>query len=194
VRSGVAALLAAATVLALAAAAYAGLLHGTVTGLGSARLTLRADDGQTYHVDLTEVDRAVRAAVAIGDKVTVSGDVTRGRVAARYVELDSGDPTRGGHLGGVPGPDDPSWQRVQGVVTGISGTTLTLKADDGRTLTVDTARVDEKVRATLGKGERITAAGLRAADRSHFTARYILKDGAGEAASPRGERGPTPRK
>jgi hypothetical protein len=194
VRSGVAALLAAAALLALIATAEAELLHGTVTGLGSARLTLRSDDGRTYHVDLTNVDRAVRAAVAIGDKVTVSGDVAGGRVTARYVDLDSGDPTRGGRLAGAPGPDDPSWQRVHGVVTGVRGTTLTLKTDDGKTLTVDTTRVDESVRATVGKGERITAAGSRSADRSHFTAHYLIKDSGAEAASPRGERGLAPRK
>src|SRR5207244_1272859 len=86
VRSFVAALLAAAALLALMATAEAEVLHGTVVGLGSARLTLRSDDGQTYHADLTDVDRAVRAAVAIGDKVTVSGDVASGRVAAKYVD------------------------------------------------------------------------------------------------------------
>ena len=193
-RPGVAALLAAAALVALTSTAEAELLHGTVIGLGSTRLTLRADDGQTYHVDLTKVDPAVRAAVAIGDKVTVSGDVAGGRVVAKYVDLDSGDPTRGGQLAAVPGPDDPSWQRVHGVVTRVSGTTLTLKTEDGRRLTIDTARVNDRIRATVRKGERITVAGLRSADKSHFTGRYILKESAAEAASPRGESGPTPRK
>jgi uncharacterized protein DUF5666 len=181
----VAVVVAVAALVTLAPGADAEIVHGTIVGLHGSSLTLRSDDGRTIRVDVTGVDRAMRASLAVGEQVTVSGDPgDGGQLAARYVQDDSSDPTRGGKLGGLPGPQDRSWERVRGTVTGVTGTTLTLGSDDGRTLTVDIVRVDGKVRATLAKGERVTVAGLRAADRSHFTAHYILKESAGEAASP----------
>ncbi len=188
--SGRVAALTAATLLALVTPAAADLVHGTITGLVDRGLTLRADDGRTVPVDLSQVDRAVRSALTVGERIMVSGDMTAGApLAARYVDQDRADPTRGGHLPPKPGPDDASWERVHGVVSTVIGTTLRIRSDDSRTLTVDAARVDPTTRRALGRGERVTVVGLRSADRRHFTAHYIEKEPGGESGFPRGGAG-----
>jgi hypothetical protein len=182
--------LAAATQLALVTPAAAHLVHGTITSLVERRLTLRADDGRTVRVDLSQVDPTVRSALTVGERIMVSGDMATGApLAARYVDQDRADPTRGGRLPPKPGPDDASWERVHGVVSTVIGTTVRIRSDDSRTLTVDAARVDATTREALGRGERVTVVGLRSADRGHFTAHYIEKEPGGESASPRGGTG-----
>lgn len=182
--------LAAATLLALVTPAAAALVHGTITSLVERRLTLRADDGHTVRVDLSQVDPTVRSALTVGERIMVSGDMAAGApLAARYVDQDRDDPTRGGRLPPKPGPDDASWERVHGTVSTVSGTTVRIRTDDSRTLTVDAARVDATSLEALAGGARVTIIGLRSADRGHFTAHYIEKEPGGDSASPRGGTG-----
>jgi hypothetical protein len=189
VRGRVAALTA-ATLLALVMPAAAALVHGTITSLVERRLTLRADDGRTVPVDLSQVAPAVRSALTVGERIMVSGDMTAGApLAARYVDPDRADPTRGGRVPPKPGPDAASWERVHGVVSTVIGTTVRIRSDDSRTLTVDAARVDATTLTALGHGERVTVIGLRSADRRHFTAHYIEQEPRSASGFPRGGAG-----
>jgi hypothetical protein len=66
----------------------------------------------------------------------------------------------------TPGTSDPSASvpgagpdRVFGVVQRLSGSTLTLRTSEGRTVSVDTSRVDPQARARLREGDLVVASG-----------------------------------
>jgi hypothetical protein len=68
------------------------------------------------------------------------------------------------------------WQRVHGFVQSVQGSTVTVKADDGRVLTADAAQVGESIRKGLTPGEGVTLIGTASPQPNRFTARYIQQD------------------
>jgi hypothetical protein len=123
------------------------------------------------------------------------------QLRAEYIQQDSSDPSRGGAVVGAqtpapvtpapaPGPtaggavDQNAWQRVHGKVQSVTGTTLTMKADDGHIVSVDVAQVGESVRKVLTPGEGITVAGFFQGDQNRMVARFIQQDASAPAASP----------
>jgi preprotein translocase subunit YajC len=50
------------------------------------------------------------------------------------------------------------WQQIQGTVREVQGSTLTLRADDGRRLTVDMSKVGTEIQRNLQRGDRVTVA------------------------------------
>src|SRR5947207_2201490 len=72
--------------------------------------------------------------------------------------------------------DEKAWQRIHGTVNSLSGTTLTLKADDGRNLNVDVKEVGEGIRQSLTTGEKVTVIGFYRGDQNNVAARYVQKD------------------
>jgi Domain of unknown function (DUF4214) len=76
-----------------------------------------------------------------------------------------------------------NWQNVHGQVQAVQGNQLTLKADDGRTLNVDMKQVSPSVQSAMQPNLGVTVSGFPGASRDRFTARYIVQDNAGAAAS-----------
>ena len=76
-----------------------------------------------------------------------------------------------------------NWQNVHGQVQAVQGDQLTLKADDGKTLTVDMKQVSPSVKGAMQPNMGVTVSGFPGASRDRFTARYIVQDNAGPAAS-----------
>ena len=68
------------------------------------------------------------------------------------------------------------WQNIHGQVQTVSGSTLTLKADDGRTLTVDMNKVGTNIQQALKPGAGVTVAGQFKGDQTHVTAQFIQQD------------------
>ena len=68
------------------------------------------------------------------------------------------------------------WQRVHGIVQSISGNNVTVKTDDGRTLTVDASQVSADVRGALQPSAGVTLIGFSGSEASKFTARFIQQD------------------
>jgi Domain of unknown function (DUF4214) len=76
-----------------------------------------------------------------------------------------------------------NWQRVHGQVQAVQGDRLTLKADDGRTIDVDIKQVSPAVRGAMEPNLGVTVTGFPGQSADRFTARYIVQDNAGAAAS-----------
>jgi hypothetical protein len=76
-----------------------------------------------------------------------------------------------------------NWQNVHGQVQAVQGDQLTLKADDGKTLNVDMKQVSPSVKSAMQPNMGVTVSGFPGASRDRFTARYIVQDKAGPAAS-----------
>ena len=167
-------------------------VHGTVQSVSGTTLTVKADDGRVLTVDMKAVGQSIQQALAPGMGVTITGSAgaSANEMTAQYIQQDSSDPSRGGTVVGQPasGSAQPSagWQKVHGTVQSVSGTTLTLKADDGRVLTVDMTAVGENIQKAMTQGMGVTLAGSPGASANQFTAQYIQQDSsAGQpAASP----------
>jgi preprotein translocase subunit YajC len=163
-------------------------VHGKVQSVSGNTVTVKTDDGRTLSVDASRVSNEIRGALTPDEGVTLIGfagsDATKFR--ARYIQQDSSDPSRGGTaVGQTPTPaaaDGKSWQRVHGKVQSVSGTTVTVKADDGRTLTVDAAQVSAEIRGALKPDAGVTLVGFAGDQPTRFTARYIEQDSSAGAA------------
>ena len=185
----------AAACVALAGAAAAQTsqnVHGTVQSVQGSQLTVKADDGRMLTIDMSAVGQNVQQALTPGMGVTITGSTgaSANQVTAQYIQQDSSDPSRGGAVVGQPaaGATQPSgdWQKVHGTVQSVSGTTLTLKADDGRLLTVDMSAVGQNIQQAMTQGVGVTLAGSPGASADQFTAQYIQQDSSANqpAASP----------
>jgi len=68
------------------------------------------------------------------------------------------------------------WQRLHGTVVSTSGSTMQLKTDDGRTLSVDMSKVGASVQKALTANEGVTLIGQAGAQPNQFSAQYIQQD------------------
>ena len=167
-------------------------VHGTVQSVQGSQLTLKADDGHVLTVDMSAVGQNIQQALTPGMGVTITGSTgaSANQMTAQYIQQDSSDPSRGGGVVGQPaaGPTQPSgdWQKVHGTVQSVSGTTLMMKADDGRELTVDMSAVGQNIQQALQQGMGVTLAGFAGAAANQFTAQFIQQDSSAgaPAASP----------
>ena len=77
-----------------------------------------------------------------------------------------------------------SWQKIHGSVQSVSGSTLTLRTDDGRQLSVDMGKVSPEIQQSLRGGEGVTVSAYQMSG-NNVTAEYIQKDSSsGVSASP----------
>jgi hypothetical protein len=164
-------------------------IHGQVQAVTGDMVTLKADDGRTLTVDAKQVSSDLRKGLSQNEGVTVIGraGASANQFIAEYLQKDSSDPSRGGTIvGQAPASQSPSasptnvdeqsWQRIHGTVNSASGTTLSLKADDGRSLNVDMKDVDEAIRQSLSNGEKVTVIGFYRGDQNNVAAKYVQKD------------------
>jgi len=167
-------------------------VHGTVQSVQGSQLTVKADDGRVLTVDMTAVGQNIQQAMAPGLGVTITGSAgaSANQMTAQYIQQDSSDPSRGGTVVGQPAapttqPSD-NWQKVHGTVQSVSGNTLTVKADDGRVLTVDMNAVGQNIQQAMVQGMGVTLTGFAGASANQFTAQYIQQDSSANqpAASP----------
>ncbi len=178
-------------------------VHGTVQSVQGSTMQFRTDDGRTLSVDMSKVGGNIQGALTQGEGATVVGfaGANANQLRAEYIQQDSSDTSRGGAVVGqapapvtpapAPGPtasgpvDQNAWQRVHGTVQSITGTKVTMKADDGRMVTVDVAQVGDSVRKALTPGEGITVAGFFQGNQDTMVARFIQQDSSTPAASPK---------
>ena len=140
-------------------------IHGQVQSVSGNTVTVKADDGRVLTVDAAQVSNDIRGALTPNAGVTLIGKAGVGQTPS--TQSPSASPT---------GVDDKSWQRIHGTVSSASGSTLSLKADDGRNLNVDLKDVDEAIRQSLSSGEKVTVIGFYRGDQNTVAARYVQKD------------------
>jgi preprotein translocase subunit YajC len=133
-------------------------VHGKVQSVSGNTVTVKADDGRVLTVDASQVSADIRDALKPDAGVTLIGQAgaQANQFTAQYIQQDASDPLRGGTIvGPAPPPaSDRSWQRVHGAVQSVSGHTVSVKTDDGRTLTVHAGQVSADIRGNLAKDEQ----------------------------------------
>jgi preprotein translocase subunit YajC len=163
-------------------------IHGQVQSVSGNTVTVKADDGRVLTVDAAQVSSEIRGALKPNTGVTLIGraGTSANQFTAQYIQQDASDPSRGGTIvGQAPAAPatDRSWQRVPGTVQSVSGNTVTVKTDDGRTVTAHAGQVSAEIRGNLAKDDRVTLIGFPGSRPDHFQARYIQKDAAAGAAA-----------
>ena len=87
---------------------------------------------------------------------------------------------------GTAAASNQNWQNIHGLVQNVNGSTLTLRADDGRNLTVDMSKVGAEIQKNLQQGEGVTVAAYQISG-NNVRAEFIQKDssaGVQPSASP----------
>jgi outer membrane lipoprotein SlyB/cold shock CspA family protein len=154
-------------------------IHGQVQSVSGSSLIFKADDGRQLTVDASKVSDSIRNSLQPGTGATVAGHEWTGpnQLRAEFIQKDTGGAAAPSASPTTSGPvDEKSWQRIHGQVQSVSGTQLTLKADDGRTLNVDMKDVNAAVQKALAPGAAVTVVGFLRGDQNNVTARYIQQD------------------
>jgi hypothetical protein len=76
-----------------------------------------------------------------------------------------------------------NWQKVHGQVQSVQGHQITLKADDGRVITVDMTQVSQTVQGAITPNEIVTVTGFPGPSADRFIARYIEQESTPAAAT-----------
>ena len=103
----------------------------------------------------------------------VNGDVVRGPVGSpqSYVHL-------GRHRNAAAAQAAAkASQQVRGQVQSVDSSGITVKTDDGRLLTVETARLDQRARGRLAAGQMVTLYGRYVTDANTFRPSFVREDG-----------------
>jgi outer membrane lipoprotein SlyB len=160
-------------------------IHGQVQSVSGSNLTLKADDGRTLTVDMNKVGSNIQQALKPGMAVTATGHEWSGpnQFRAEFIQQDSSasaqpSASAGAQPSASPSAavDDQSWQRIHGTVSSVSGSQLTYKADDGRTLAVDMNEVNPDIQKSLTPGEAATVVGFYRGGNTNVAAKFIQKD------------------
>ena len=134
--------------------------------------------GAEMRLITTGVPDATWKSLKKGDRITARVHDIPGRAPLVQVETIGTASAASSSSGG--------WQQIHGVVRDVQGSTLTLRADDGRHLTVDMAKVGTEIQKNLQRGDRVTVAATEVSG-NNVRAEFIQKDssaGVQPSASP----------
>ena len=177
---------------------------GTVATVGSSSFTVKAKDGSTVTVDVsnstTYRDRDVTAPtltnVTVGEMVAAFGTKTASTVAATSVDI--GGPGGGGPGDAGPGGPGGSPPAAVGTVATVGTDSFTIKTKDGTTVTVDVSSsttyrdrdVTSPTLANVTVGEMVAAFGTKTANTVTATSVAIGEPGGPGVHGGPGGRGP----
>lgn len=167
-------------------------INGVVEKKQPNQMTIRTDNNRVVVVDTSHARRQSADSIKVGDRVSVVGDFTgRQRMQARAIR----------ELGSASKQTQGDWERIHGRVEAVEGSTLRLRADDGRMLNVDMSNVGSEIRQALTRGERATVIGYEWLGPNRLRAEYIQQSSSdpsrggrvgGGAAPPRAAKSTAP--
>jgi hypothetical protein len=143
--------------------------QGTVEAVQDSRLNFRTPDGKILWVDASQLSGP--AAARVNDQGTLIYErQSPHQVTAVWLDRPETQPSAAVN----PSPvGRGEYQRIYGYVHSVGEGTLSFKADDGRTLAVDTSRVDAQVRSTLRPGDLVSILGKTTARADQFVAEAV---------------------
>lgn len=146
--------------------------QGTVEAVRDSQFRFRTTDGKVLWADASQMPG--RAAARVNDQGTLTYELgPRHEVTALWLERQEPQPSAAVIPRGVsPG----EYQRIYGYIQSVGWSTMSFKADDGRTLTVDTRQVDRQVRSTVRQGDLVSVVGKTTARADQFVAEVIERE------------------
>jgi hypothetical protein len=112
--------------------------HGYVVNAAETALVVRADDGWTHVVDLSQLSADARR-FELGEGVTISATASDKLLVASAIQHDKSDPARKGQA------TSKRFQTMHGTVQSLSGSTLSFRSDEGRLMPVDVSQIKGNV-------------------------------------------------
>ncbi len=147
-------------------------VRGTVEAIRGSQMTFRTDDGELVRADVSRIPG--HAAIRANEPgVLIYERGPRQQVIALWLERAEIQPS----AAVVPKVSGPGgYQRVHGYVQSIGRATMSLKADDGRTLAIDTSAVDARVRDIVRPGDLVSVVGKSTTQDDRFVAEFIERE------------------
>jgi hypothetical protein len=143
---------------------------GTVQSINGDEVVIREDGGRQVTVNMARADTRLRDGLKIGDRLSVMGRASGpDRIEARAVRERRNDD-------GARGEQDDGWVRVHGWIDALDGTSMRLRTDDGRNVTVDLGSVGRTVHQGLTQGDRVTVIGHDWTGNNRLRAQYVQQD------------------
>jgi hypothetical protein len=184
------------------AAPPGGGTFGSITSIDGAKLTLATADGRSATVLTTAATMVTTSAtgavadIALGDNVTVMGPTTTGAVVAQRITDSGSDASTPGVPGGPGAPGGPGGPvgnspagPLAGAVTGLDGSSLTVRTPAGGTVKVTTSSstavlvVRSSTLQALEVGQHVLVGGATGSD-GVVTATSIRQGGGGFGPPP----------
>lgn len=147
-------------------------VQGTVEAVRDSKLRFRTTDGQALWVDTSQMPGSdTPRENQQGTLIYEPG--SRREVTALWLERRETQPP----ATATPRPAGPGeYQRIYGYVQSVGWSTMSFKAEDGRTLTVDTTQVDMHVRGTVRQGDLVSVVGKTTTRADQFVAEIIERE------------------
>jgi uncharacterized protein (DUF2237 family) len=132
--------------------------RGTVQSVMGSEAMMRTDDGRTLALDISSLPATARPTP--NQTVTVVYEAGRGtsRPTALWAEPGGGGSTTQPSAS-VPTGTQSGYQQLRGFVESIGVSSLTLKTDNGQTLSVDTSGVPQQQLAGTRPGDVVSVTG-----------------------------------
>jgi hypothetical protein len=146
--------------------------QGTVEAMQNSQIRFRTAEGKILWADASLMPG--RATARVNDQGTLTYEQGPGQqVIALWLEREEIQPAAApSPRAGSPG----EYQRIYGYIRSVGSTTMSLKADDGRTLTVDTTQIDPRVRNAMRPGDLVNVLGKTTARGDQFVAEIIERE------------------
>lgn len=156
---------------------------GTVQSVNGSRLSFRTSGGMTVPVDLSQIAGRVPQFRSNQPATLYYEPQSQSSIVAVWVEPRSTGvssttgqtPSASPPTTAMPGTATGAYQRIHGYVQSIGVGTLSLKSDDGRTVTVDTSHVGGQTHQGMQPGDLVSVVGKETGT-NQFTADLIEKD------------------
>jgi hypothetical protein len=145
--------------------------RGTVEVVQDSEFRFRTTDGKILWADASQMPD--RAAVRVNDQGTLTYERGPRQAIALWLERQETQPSAA-VIPRAIGPGE--YQRVNGYVQSVGWSTMSVKADDGRTLTVDTSQVAAQVRSAVRQGDLVSIVGKTTAQTDQFVAEVIERE------------------
>jgi hypothetical protein len=144
-------------------------VQGTVEAVRGSQIRFRTADGKVLQANASRMPGGT--AIQVNERGVLSYERrSRQQVTALWLERAEIQPSAAvGPKATGPG----EYQRINGYVQSVGWTGISLKADDGRTLAVDTSAVDAQVRELMRPGDLVSVVGKTTARADQFVAEFI---------------------
>jgi hypothetical protein len=184
-----------------------GTLEWPATVSNEPFVVIYGDDGRFYYADIASAQRRTPDPLTSGTRVAVVGIEGGHPHEVAALAIGAGDASSlglvmpGGSAASPSTPSSPSvvpsaataagassealW-RLDGTVESVSGSTVVVRTENGRTHSVDASQLSEQTLSAMQPGDRVSLFGAPRKDRRLIANGYIQSEVATPAASPRG--------
>ena len=146
-------------------------LQGTVEAIHGSTITFRTSEGRLLQADTSQMPGGT--GIRVNDRGALTFERGPKQITALWLERQEIQPSAAvGPKAVSPG----EYQRIHGYVQSVEWATMSLKTDDGRTLTIDTSQLDSRMRTDLRPGDLVRVLGKTTAGAIQFVAERIERD------------------